>query len=47
MLFIFLDNSGHDDVFWCFPEFLEYLASSGRLVGIISTYPGTSPAPWC
>ena len=28
-----------------FPEVLESLGSSGRLV-IISTYPGDSPTPW-
>ena len=30
-------NSG----FWLFPGVLEGLGSSGRLVGTISTYPGT------
>ena len=29
-----------------FPEVKEGLESSGRLVGIISTYPGTSPTVW-
>ena len=33
--------------FLAFPEVLEGLGSSGMLVGIISTYPGTSPTPWC
>jgi len=27
-------------------RFLEGLGSSGELVGIIFTYPGTSPSPW-
>ena len=26
---------------------LEHLGGSGRLVGFISTYPGTSPTPRC
>ena len=26
---------------------MEGLGSSGKLVGIISTCPGTSPTPWC
>ena len=29
-----------------FPDVLEGLGSSGRLVGIVSTYPGTSPRLW-
>ena len=29
-----------------FPRVLEGLESSGRLVGFVSTYPGTSPTPW-
>ena len=29
-----------------FPGVLEGLGSSGRLVGIISTYPGTYKCPW-
>jgi len=29
-----------------FPMVTEALGSSRQLVGIISTYPGTSPAPW-
>ena len=29
--------------FWLFPGILEGLGSSGRLVGTISAYPGTSP----
>ena len=28
------------------PGVLEGSGSSGRLIGIISTYPGTSPTPW-
>ena len=32
--------------FWLFPGVLEGLGSSGRLVGSISTYPGTSPTTW-
>ena len=32
--------------FWIFPGVLEGLGSSGRLVGSISTYPGTSPTMW-
>ena len=35
-------NSG----FWLFPGVLEGLGSSGRLVGTISTYPGTCKCPW-
>ena len=35
-------NSG----FWLSPEVLEGLGSSGRLVGSISTYPGTCQCPW-
>ena len=30
-----------------FPGILEGLGNSGKLVGIISTYPGTSPTLWC
>ena len=33
-------------LFFCFPEVLEALGSSGRLVGTISTYPGTYKSPW-
>ena len=33
--------------FVSFPRVLEVLGSFGRLVGIISTYPGTSPTPCC
>ena len=33
--------------FWTFPRVLEGLKSSGKLVGFISTYPGTSPTSWC
>ena len=29
------------------PRVLEGLGSSGKLVGIISTCPGTFPTPWC
>merc|ERR1712139_317082 len=32
--------------FWLSPEVLEGLGSSGRLVGSISTYPGTCQCPW-
>jgi len=32
--------------FFVFPEVLEGLGSSGRLVGTISTYPGTYKSPW-
>ena len=35
-------NSG----FWLSPKVLEGLGSSGRLVGSISTYPGTCQCPW-
>ena len=33
-------------VFWLFPRVLEGLGSSKRLVGSISTYPGTYQCPW-
>ena len=29
--------------FWFYPGVMEGLGSSGKLVGIISAYPGTSP----
>ena len=32
--------------FRLWPEVLEGLGSSGRLVGTISTYPGTCQCPW-
>ena len=32
--------------FWLFPGVLEGLGSSGKLVGTISTDPGTSPTMW-
>ena len=36
----------HVDVWMCF-SVLEGLGISGRLVGLISTYPGTAPTLWC
>ena len=32
--------------FWLFPGILEGLGSSGRLIGSITTYPGTHKSPW-
>ena len=32
--------------FWLFPEVLEGLGKSGRLVGSISTLPGTYKSSW-
>ena len=31
---------------WLFSEVLDGLGSSRKQVGIISTYPSTSPTPW-
>ena len=46
--FVFLYKFGVQSTgFWCFPGILEGLGSSGKLVGIISTFPGTSSTPWC
>ena len=40
------NNRVLNDRFWLFPGVLEGLGSSGRLVGTISTYPGTYKCPW-
>ena len=43
----FLKKIGfHKTGFWLFPGVLEGLGSSGRLIGTISTYPGTYKCPW-
>ena len=44
-LFVILNNGIYIPFVWLFPGVLEGLGSSGRLVGIISTYPGTYKCP--
>ena len=42
----FLNSFGIENIVcWRFPEVLKSSGSSGKLVGIISTYAGTSPTP--
>ena len=42
-MFFFSNLSGFSDIFL---GVLEGLGSSGRLIGTISTYPGTHKCPW-
>ena len=47
MLYAFSVNVGfYKTGFWLFPGVLEGLGSSGRLIGTISTYPGTYRCLW-
>ena len=43
---LYIKNGFKNQGFWLSPEVLEGLGSSGRLVGSISTYPGTCQCPW-
>ena len=45
--YLFLKHIGfYITGFWFFPGVLEGLGSAGRLIGTISTYPGTYKCPW-